>query len=80
MAFTCPLCHHTARVRTSVKMSDRTRRRYCQCQNLLCGCTFVTLDTVEYILTKPVLQPLPPGFTLKNRNTPKQGKQQAFEF
>lgn len=83
MSATCPLCGHNARTRTSTAMSNLTRRSYHQCQNLLCGCTFVTLATVEYLLTKPVAQPLPPGLTLKERPAPPgshQGKQQAFEF
>ncbi|OCA54195.1 ogr/Delta-like zinc finger family protein [Photorhabdus namnaonensis] len=64
MAFICPRCNAVAKTRTSEMMSEETRRSYHQCQNLLCGCTFTTITTVERYLCTPNQQELPPNFKL----------------
>ncbi|WP_241626027.1 ogr/Delta-like zinc finger family protein [Rosenbergiella epipactidis] len=57
----CPLCHDAAHTRSSVKMSNDTKERYNQCQNINCGCTFKSLETVTAIITRPQLvTPVPP--------------------
>ncbi|WP_306309586.1 ogr/Delta-like zinc finger family protein [Xenorhabdus yunnanensis] len=43
-------------------MSEETRRSYHQCQNILCGCTFTTITTIEHYLTLPTSQQLPTDF------------------
>ncbi|CAX57659.1 Phage transcriptional activator, Ogr/delta [Erwinia billingiae Eb661] len=48
--FTCPKCNASAKTRTSVRLSELTRRSYHQCNNLACGVTFTTLDSVEHFL------------------------------
>ncbi|MEX5919838.1 ogr/Delta-like zinc finger family protein [Providencia huaxiensis] len=45
-------------------MSSETRRSYHQCQNLLCGCSFTTITSVEIYLTKTIPQELPEGFEI----------------
>ncbi|WP_148203359.1 ogr/Delta-like zinc finger family protein [Sodalis glossinidius] len=61
MAFKCPRCGAVAKTRTSEGMSSETRRSYHQCQNLLCGSTFTTL---ERMLNTPKSVDLPKDFTL----------------
>ncbi|MDU4661131.1 MAG: ogr/Delta-like zinc finger family protein, partial [Enterobacter hormaechei] len=47
----CPKCGHAAHTRSSFRVSDNTKERYCQCQNINCGTTFVTHETVvRYIV------------------------------
>ncbi|AOM39468.1 ogr/Delta-like zinc finger family protein [Xenorhabdus hominickii] len=53
MAFTCPQCGAVAKTRTSEMMSEETRCNYHQCQNILCGCTFTAITTIERYLTRP---------------------------
>ncbi|MHA6822186.1 ogr/Delta-like zinc finger family protein [Ralstonia pseudosolanacearum] len=43
MKVTCPHCDSVASIRTSRAVSRVTRELYCQCTNLLCGHTFVSL-------------------------------------
>ncbi|EFA4229270.1 TPA: ogr/Delta-like zinc finger family protein, partial [Escherichia coli] len=38
----CPLCQDAAHARSSRYLSTETKERYHQCQNINCGCTFVT--------------------------------------
>ncbi|MDE9494107.1 ogr/Delta-like zinc finger family protein [Xenorhabdus bovienii] len=64
MAFTCPQCGAVAKTRTSEMMSEETRRSYHQCQNILCGCTFTTITTIERYLTRPTPQKLPTDFNV----------------
>jgi hypothetical protein len=48
----CPKCGCAAHTRSSFRVSDQTKERYCQCQNINCGATFVTHETVvRYIVT-----------------------------
>ncbi|WP_241611002.1 ogr/Delta-like zinc finger family protein [Rosenbergiella epipactidis] len=48
----CPECGHAAHTRSSYRVSDKTKERYCQCQNINCGATFVTHETfVRFIVT-----------------------------
>ncbi|EKT66022.1 phage late control protein [Providencia alcalifaciens Dmel2] len=54
MAFNCPLCGAVTYTKTSKSMSSETRRSYHQCQNMLCGCSFTTITSVEIYLTKTI--------------------------
>jgi len=48
----CPKCGYAAHTRSSYQVTDKTKERYCQCQNINCGSTFVTHETiVRYIVT-----------------------------
>ncbi|WP_422527915.1 ogr/Delta-like zinc finger family protein [Serratia fonticola] len=47
----CFKCNAVARTRTSLRLSERTQRNYHQCQNMLCGTCFTTLQEVEKVLT-----------------------------
>lgn len=52
----CPLCGHSAHTRSSCQLSDETKERYNQCQNINCGATFVSHETIARLITKPQLQ------------------------
>ncbi len=57
----CPKCGHAAHTRSSFRVSDNTKERYCQCQNINCGTTFVTHETVvRYIVTPGLVDHAPP--------------------
>ncbi|QTP14961.1 ogr/Delta-like zinc finger family protein [Serratia symbiotica] len=57
----CPKCGHAAHTRSSFRVSDQTKERYCQCQNINCGATFVTHETVvRYITTPNLIDHAPP--------------------
>ncbi|MEM8207780.1 ogr/Delta-like zinc finger family protein [Morganella morganii] len=71
MAFNCPKCGAASWTRTSEPVTEETKRSYHQCQNILCGCTFTTLTSVERYLTKPAPQPLPVDFRLPPDAFPK---------
>ncbi|EOG5604495.1 ogr/Delta-like zinc finger family protein [Providencia stuartii] len=47
MAFNCLECGVVIYIKTSKSMSSETRRSYHQCQNMLCGCSFTTITSVE---------------------------------
>ncbi|WP_347116529.1 ogr/Delta-like zinc finger family protein [Leclercia sp. S52] len=51
----CPKCGHAAHTRSSFRVSDQTKERYCQCQNINCGATFVTHETVVRFIAAPNL-------------------------
>ncbi|MDR9616516.1 ogr/Delta-like zinc finger family protein [Providencia rettgeri] len=71
MAFNCPKCGAASYTRTSEPVTEETKRSYHQCQNVLCGCTFTTLQSVERYLTIPNPQPLPADFKLPGDAFPK---------
>ena len=50
----CPECGHSAHTRSSYQVSSETKERYNQCQNINCGCTFVSHESVTKIVVKPV--------------------------
>lgn len=57
----CPLCRNAAHPRSSRYLSERTKERYHQCQNINCGHTFVTMETIERsIMTPGNIIPVPP--------------------
>ncbi|QGX92059.1 transcriptional regulator [Tatumella sp. TA1] len=57
----CPLCQHAAHTRSSEQITNDTKERYHQCQNINCSCTFKALETVTAIITRPKLvTPVPP--------------------
>ncbi|WP_072215028.1 ogr/Delta-like zinc finger family protein [Type-D symbiont of Plautia stali] len=57
----CPLCGNAAHTRSSSQISKDTKERYNQCQNINCGCTFKSLETVSAIIMKPAeVTPVPP--------------------
>ena len=61
--FKCPHCGATARTRTSKPLSEVTIRQYHQCQNMECGLSFTTLNSVEKIVTRRERRDqLEPGF------------------
>ncbi|EUD09234.1 ogr/Delta-like zinc finger family protein [Providencia alcalifaciens] len=49
----CPLCGHAAHTRSSQQVSKETKERYNQCQNINCGATFVSHESVARIICKP---------------------------
>ncbi|ATG14947.1 ogr/Delta-like zinc finger family protein [Providencia alcalifaciens] len=51
----CPLCGHAAHTRSSQQVSKETKERYNQCQNINCGATFVSHESVSRFITKPKL-------------------------
>ncbi|KAA6046630.1 transcriptional regulator [Pantoea sp. Bo_7] len=57
----CPLCGTAAHVRSSFQVSADTKERYNQCQNLNCGCTFKSHETVTGVIMKPgAVEPVKP--------------------
>ncbi|MCX9039107.1 ogr/Delta-like zinc finger family protein [Citrobacter portucalensis] len=57
----CPLCSHASNTRSSYQVTSTTKERYCQCKNINCGCTFVTMETVVRQITMPsCASPVPP--------------------
>ena len=51
--FHCPLCQHAAHARTSRYITDTTKERYHQCQNVNCRATFITYESVQRYIVKP---------------------------
>ena len=49
----CPLCGHAAHTRSSQQVSKETKERYNQCQNINCGATFVSHESVARMICKP---------------------------
>ncbi|WP_097737489.1 ogr/Delta-like zinc finger family protein, partial [Escherichia coli] len=49
----CPLCQDAAHARSSRYLSTETKERYHQCQNINCGCTFVTHESLARFIVKP---------------------------
>ncbi|EPL6455922.1 MULTISPECIES: ogr/Delta-like zinc finger family protein [Providencia] len=47
-----PLCYFSAHTRSSYQVSSETKERYNQCQNINCGCTFVSHESVTTIVVK----------------------------
>ncbi|MCU5773056.1 ogr/Delta-like zinc finger family protein [Erwiniaceae bacterium BAC15a-03b] len=57
----CPLCGNAAHTRSSFQVSKETKERYNQCQNINCGCTFKSHETVAEIIMAPGrVKPVPP--------------------
>lgn len=57
----CPLCRNAAHTRSSRYLSERTKERYHQCQNINCSCTFATHETIDRIIVEPGKKtPAPP--------------------
>lgn len=53
----CPVCQKAAHARSSRYLSSETKERYHQCQNVHCGCTFVTHESLaRYIVRPPALE------------------------
>ncbi|QGH60487.1 DNA-binding transcriptional regulator [Serratia proteamaculans] len=49
----CPLCGSVAHTRSSRYLSEATKERYHQCQNINCSCTFATHESVARVIVKP---------------------------
>ncbi len=49
----CPLCGNASHTRSSFQVSKTTKERYNQSQNLNCGCTFKSHETVADIIMNP---------------------------
>ncbi len=49
----CPLCGKVAHTRSSRYLSESTKERYHQCQNIECSCTFATHESVARVISKP---------------------------
>ncbi|WP_312692655.1 ogr/Delta-like zinc finger family protein [Kosakonia sp.] len=49
----CPLCQQAAHARSSRYLSTETKERYHQCQNIHCGCTFVTHESLARYIVRP---------------------------
>jgi len=59
MRVTCPHCESVANIRTSRVVSRVTRELHCQCTNLHCGHTFVSLlEAVRTIAPSNTPDPL----------------------
>ncbi|EJD6401187.1 ogr/Delta-like zinc finger family protein [Providencia rettgeri] len=52
----CPLCGFSAHTRSSYQVSSETKERYNQCQNINCGCTFTSHESVNKIVCRPTLE------------------------
>lgn len=50
MLVTCPVCLTKTRIATSRAISSETRELYCQCLNLNCGTSFVSLISLVRII------------------------------
>ncbi|PDS08149.1 hypothetical protein CMR88_19485 [Escherichia coli] len=48
-----PVCQHAAHARTSRYITDTTKERYHQCQNVNCSATFITYESVQRYIVKP---------------------------
>ncbi|MEY0579789.1 ogr/Delta-like zinc finger family protein [Providencia manganoxydans] len=55
MAMKCPLCQQIAHVRSSEYQSDTVKCNYMQCRNIHCSCTFVTLESLSHIISRPAV-------------------------
>ncbi|QHB33256.1 DNA-binding transcriptional regulator [Yersinia canariae] len=65
----CPLCRTAAHARSSRYLSEKTKERYHQCQNINCSCTFATHETVDRIIVKPgETKPAPPHPSRDNQS------------
>lgn len=61
----CPKCHHAAHARTSRHLTENTKERYHQCQNINCSCTFMTMEKIEhFIVALGAIDPAPPHPTV----------------
>ncbi|OQP30961.1 ogr/Delta-like zinc finger family protein [Pantoea latae] len=49
----CPLCQSAAHTRSSRYISNETKERYNQCQNINCSCTFKTHESVTGMIVTP---------------------------
>ncbi|WP_312109833.1 ogr/Delta-like zinc finger family protein [Pantoea septica] len=49
----CPLCQSAAHTRSSRYISNETKERYNQCQNINCSCTFKTHKSVTGMIVTP---------------------------
>lgn len=49
----CPVCGHTSHTRTSRYISLTTKEAYYQCQDIICSCTFKTIESVDKIICNP---------------------------
>lgn len=52
----CPVCQHTSYTRTSRYLSAQTKEVYYQCQNMSCSTTFKTIESVDKIISEPLLK------------------------
>ncbi|HBV77636.1 MULTISPECIES: ogr/Delta-like zinc finger family protein [Vibrio] len=57
MLVTCPVCLTKTRIATSRAISSETRELYCQCLNLNCGTSFVSLISLVRIIKPTGKQP-----------------------
>ena len=46
MSMPCPICGHTAHIRTSRPMSEVSREQYYHCQNTRCSHVFVAMISI----------------------------------
>jgi transcriptional regulator NrdR family protein len=53
--FHCPICKNAAHTRSSRYLSENTKERYNQCQNINCGHTFKTMESFDGSIVKPSL-------------------------
>ena len=51
--FHCPICQYAAHTRSSRYLSENTKERYNQCQNINCSCTFKTHESIADIIVEP---------------------------
>ncbi|HCT7985365.1 DNA-binding transcriptional regulator [Serratia sp. TSA_7] len=66
----CPLCRTAAHARTSRYLSENTKERYHQCQNINCSCTFVTLESIQRQIVSPgKIDIAPPHPTRSNQGS-----------
>ncbi|CAM3742451.1 DNA-binding transcriptional regulator [Vibrio aerogenes CECT 7868] len=50
----CPICNKSAHTRTSRYLTKTTKESYYQCQNILCSCTFKTIESLDKIICSPL--------------------------
>ncbi|EFE24501.1 phage transcriptional activator, Ogr/Delta [Edwardsiella tarda ATCC 23685] len=51
--FHCPICGYAAHARSSRYLSENTKERYHQCQNVNCSHTFKTMETFQASIVLP---------------------------
>ncbi|WP_380183514.1 ogr/Delta-like zinc finger family protein [Kalamiella sp. sgz302252] len=49
----CPYCKSTVHIKSSRYMSEQMKKRYHQCTNLDCSCTFKTNKSITKMITAP---------------------------
>ena len=66
----CPVCGNVAHTRSSRYLSESTKERYHQCQNINCSCTFATHESVARLIVKRGDNPQAPAALTADKTRP----------